>query len=113
MIARHRRRRDKIFAYKNFGGVTRSRDAAWRALVIYASRTRQAASRDSVTLLQFNTNTGRFLARMSHFWCLSSCLIQSVQYVCYVIQSHPHLTQGKRLTVWFLPAFTVRAHHPA
>ena len=29
----------------------------------YATRTRQAASRDSVTPLQFNTNTGRFLAR--------------------------------------------------
>ena len=29
----------------------------------YATRTRQAASRDSVTPLQFNTNTGRFLVR--------------------------------------------------
>ena len=31
----------------------------------YASRTCQAASRDSVTPLQFNTNTGRFLTRSS------------------------------------------------
>ena len=26
-------RRDEIFAYKSFGGVTMSRDAAWRALL--------------------------------------------------------------------------------
>jgi len=64
-------RRDEIFAYKRFGGVTESRDAAWRALLTcqwYASRTRQAASRDSVTPLQFNTNTGRFLARNALYW---------------------------------------------
>ena len=28
-------RRDEIFAYKSFGGVTESRDAAWRALLTY------------------------------------------------------------------------------